>query len=78
MGRRPILIGSKARDRQISDERKRREIRAKVGEDSVFGETQLLAKLNELEKLPRVESIFFCSWKIAYSSASGRGGQPGT
>ena len=28
-------------------------------------EVELLAKLKEPEKLPRVESIFFCSWKIA-------------
>jgi hypothetical protein len=46
-----------------------------TAEDQVFSETQaslfgeveaeLLAKLREPVKLPRVESIFFCSWKIA-------------
>lgn len=46
-----------------------------TAEDQIFWKTQaslfaeveaeLLAKLREPEKLPRVESIFFCSWKIA-------------
>jgi hypothetical protein len=46
-----------------------------TAEEQIFSETQasllgeakveLLAKFNEPEKLPRVESIFFCNWKIA-------------
>ena len=35
-------------------------------------------KFIDFIKLPRVLSIFFWSWMMAYSSASGRGGQPGT
>ena len=35
------------------------------GEVGVEVEVELFAKLKEPVKLPRVESIFLCSWKIA-------------